>query len=304
VLSNAIDGYLRVRRAAGFQLRGEELMLHSFARFARERGETHLRASSAVEWAARAASPERRERCLRVLGRFAAHARAEDSAHEQPPRAVFSAQEVSPRRRPYVFSPREVRDLLQAASALSPSGSLRPHTYYALLGLLAATGLRIGEALRLRLDDVTADGLLVSNTKFRKSRLVPLHPTTAAALQRYVTRRRRVGGTTYLFVSDAGSPLSYNGVRKVFHGLVRRVGVNPAHGQRSPTPHCLRHTFAVRALECAPHPRQSVTPYLLALSTYLGHGSAEATYRYLHLTPHLVQSVCDACEGLVEGGAP
>jgi integrase/recombinase XerD len=303
MLNSAIEGYLALRRAAGFDLCGEELILRSFAAFATARGETHVRVATVVDWAgARDASPQRRERCLRVVRRFAVHARAEDDAHELPPQGVFSPQECSPRRRPYILSSHEVHSLLQAAARLGPSGSLRPHTYSTLLGLLVATGLRIGEALRLRVKDLTDDGLLVLRTKFRKDRLMPLHPTTTAALQRYLERRRHVGDDDPVFVTDAGTGLRYRTVRKVFPRLIRQAGIRPGTGVRSPTLHCLRHTFAVRALERTPNRLQVGTPYVLALSTYLGHTDIRATYRYLHLTGDLVAAICQACEGWVEGG--
>jgi integrase len=139
---------------------------------------------------------------------FAHHARAEDSRHDLVPRHVFALQ----RRRsfPHILSSEELRQLLEATARLRPRGSLRPHTYYTLFGLLAATGLRISEAMHLLLSDVTTAGLMVRQTKFRKSRLVPLHPSTADALERYLEQRQAYAhGDDHVFVSTEGRALSY-----------------------------------------------------------------------------------------------
>jgi len=183
MLNQAIDNYLKIRRVAGFELKVDEGLLRNYARFAAERSETHVRRQTVMDWAAQAPSPDQRERRLGMVRRFAEHVRAEDPIHERIPQHVFAHR----RRRPFptLFSPEQLQQLLDATARLRPKGSLRPHTYYTLFALLAATGLRISEALHLRFDDVTADGVLVRKTKFHKSRLVPLHETTAAALACY-----------------------------------------------------------------------------------------------------------------------
>ncbi|MGH2357015.1 MAG: tyrosine-type recombinase/integrase, partial [Candidatus Limnocylindria bacterium] len=184
MLTRAIDSYVAVRRAVGFELTVDVGLLRSFARFATDRVETYVRRQTAIDWAAQAPSPAQRERRLGMVRRFAAHARAEDPAHELVPRHVFAHKRTRPL--PYLFSPRELEQLLAATARLRPNASLRPLNYYTLFGLLAATGLRISEALHLALDDVTPDGLIIRQTKFRKSRLVPVHETTAVALDRYL----------------------------------------------------------------------------------------------------------------------
>jgi integrase len=136
--------------------------------------------------------------------RFADHARAEDLAHEAVPSKVF----VSITRRrpfPYIFSHQEPLQLLDATADLRPKGSLRPLTYYTLFGLLATTGMRISEAIHLMIDDVTNDGLIIGQTKFRKSRMLPLHETTQAALTHYLRERRSTaGGDSHVFISTEG----------------------------------------------------------------------------------------------------
>lgn len=178
-------------------------------------------------------------------------------------------------------------------------------TYRTLFALLAATGLRVSEALGLRIIDVTDDGLVIREAKFRKKRLVPLHPTTRAAIGRYLAARRYWGGAEdHLFVSQHGGALPYQTVVATFLRLVRSVGLRGAPGQPGPRIHDLRHTFAVRALEQCPANPAAVTRHTLALSTYLGHGHVAATYWYLHATPRLLEAVADATEAFLGGGAP
>jgi integrase len=141
-------------------------MLHNFGQHAQLRGETHVPRASALAWAAEASTVRQRARRLAALIDLAKFLYAEDSRHEIPPRPLVCP---NPRRPlPHILSTEQIRQLIQAASQLGPRGSLRPFTFYALLGLLAVTGLRISEALELRIDDFTCDGLIVRETKFRK----------------------------------------------------------------------------------------------------------------------------------------
>ncbi len=257
MLNLAIDNYLAIRRAAGFQLKVQEGLLRNFARYAAERAQTHVCRQTAIDRAAQAPSPSQRENRLGTVRLFAHHARAEDPRHDLIPRQVFASR----RRRsfPYLLSPAELRQLLEATACLRPRGSLRPHTYYTLFGLLAVTGLRISEAMRLRLDDFTADGLAVRRTKFRKSRLVPLHPTTVAALERYLEQRNAYAGDDdHVFISTTGQPLSYAMINGTFHYLIRFVQLKQNPDLPQPRIHNLRHNseFRIipsRVLLCAEH---------------------------------------------------
>ena len=197
----------------------------------------------------------------------------------------------------------QVRQILEEAGRLGPQDSLRPHTYRTLFGVLASCGLRISEALALFVDDVTPDGLLIRETKFRKSRLVPIHPTTERAVEAYIRRRRKVAGNVeHLFVSMRGGPIAYPTVSAIFLAIVRKLGQRAAPGQPGPRIHDLRHTFAVRALEACP--RAEVAGNMLALSTYLGHGHVADTYWYLQVTPQLMTGIADACSVYLNGGTP
>jgi integrase len=211
---------------------------------------------------------------------------------------VFAAPRIRPL--PHIFTPDEVLHILEEAGRLGPQESLRPHTYRTLFGVLASCGLRISEALALFLDDVTSDGLLIRKTKFRKSRLVPMHPTTQRAVEDYLRRRRTLAGDVeHLFVSMRGGPLAYPTVGATFLAIVRRLGLRAAPGQPGPRMHDLRHSFAVRALEACP--RAEVAGHMLALSTYLGHAHVADTYWYLQVTPQLMTGIADACSAYLNG---
>lgn len=302
MLIATIDEYLALRRSVGYKLQAHERLLGSFASFAATRGEPHVLRETAIEWASQSASPEQREWRLTVVRRFASYAQAEDPAHEVPPRGVFGGK----RRRavPYIFSREEIGRLLDAASRLGPRGSFRPHTYQTLFGLLAATGMRPCEVLRLRLGDVTRDGLIIRETKFRKSRMVPLHGTTAAALERYIRAYRGLAvDDNHVFVSLRGHRYSHGAVLQTFAQLVEETRIDPGPGTPRPRLYCFRHTFAVRVLEACTNDRGQIARNMLALSTYLGHAKVADTYWYLEATPQLMKIVADACQAYVEGEA-
>jgi len=304
MLTQAIEGYLAVRRAAGFVMTVDAGLLRNFAKFAADRAESHVQQQTAVAWAAQAPSPHQRERRLGIVRRFVTHVRAEDPAHERIPPHVFAHRRTRPF--PYLFSDREIAQLLDATARLRPRGSLRPLTYFTLFGLLAVTGLRVSEALHLVVDDITQDGLLVRQTKFRKSRLVPLHETTAAALDGYLAQRRAVARSAHVFVATTGRPITYPMINGTFHYLLRSVDLQAPMGGRTRAPriHDLRHRFAVRALECTAGDRRSIAQQVLALSTYLGHAHVADTYWYLHATPRLMRHIADACAAGGAGATP
>lgn len=296
----AIDAYLALRRSAGFALSGTEYLLRSFARFAAERGEEHIRATTAIEWASQARSLAQRDTRLKSVCRLASFVRLEVPAHELPPARHFAHPKV--RRAPYIYSDDELNRLLKAALALGPAGALRPHTYATVLALLAVTGLRVGEALRLQLSDLSAQGLVIRRAKFRKSRLVPVHEATTAGLERYLRRRRRwARGDDHVFVTDRGQPLPYPTVHATFVKLLKSAGFEPVSGRPRPRIHDLRHRFAVRALQACPHGHGAVSHHMLALATYLGHTNINNTYWYLEATAELLGGIAAAGEAFYEG---
>lgn len=304
MLENAIDEYLAMRRAGGFELEVPAYLLRSFARFASGRGETHVCTRSVIEWASEAPSLSQRDHRLKTVHRFARYAHVEDERHEIPPRDVFGYRKK--RRAPFIYSDEEMHRLLKAASQLGPPGTLRPHTYQTLFALLVTTGLRISEALALRKNDITSDGLVVRETKFHKSRLVPLHETAHVALGDYLKRRKKFSAEDpHLFVSIYGKVLARSSVQWTFRRILSAIDLDFSPSGRRPRIHDMRHTYAVRALEQSPEGRDDIGRHMLALSTYMGHSSVADTYWYLEATPHLLQDIASACETFVEmGGKP
>lgn len=301
MLSVAVDTYLAVRRAAGFQLKPIELYLRSFACFAAARGKTHVVAQTAIDWATTAASEAQRHNRLMTVRRFVYFIHAEDPRHELPPAGVFCGRRQRPI--PYIFSTEEIHHLVTAARQLGPPGSLRPSTYSTLFGLLAATGMRPSEARALQLGDLTMDGLIIRQTKFKKSRLLPLHATTWGALESYLDRRRRVAGhVPHLFVSRRGGPLSYSVMVDTFYDVLKAAGIPRAASKPRPRLIDLRHTFAVRSLATCPNSRDQIGHHMLALTTYMGHAKVESTYWYLESTPELMADIAQRCEAFVYGG--
>ena len=303
MLSRDLAKYVDLRRSLGFKFRVQHILLRGFVAFAEERGDKHVLSARVLDWAARAPSPAQRRNRLLTVRRFALAIHVENGRH-QIPAADAIGRAVARRRIPYIYKPEEIVRLIRAAAALKPIGSIRPQTFATLLGLLAATGMRISEALALQLGDVTADGLLVRETKFQKSRMLPLHPTTRRALDSYLEARQRVGiMDRALFVSNTGRPLPYSTANSVFLQLRTCAGLECAPSQRKPRIHDLRHTFAVRSLEQCRHDRDAVARHIVALSTYLGHAHVTDTYWYLQATPALMARIATAGERLLVGGA-
>ena len=298
----SVETYLAVRRAVGFTLSNTEYLLRSFAEFATDLKETHIRTATAIDWASQAKSVAQRHTRHQTICRFAQYLRIEDSRHELPPANHFGYRKT--RRVPHIYSRDEIDGLVLAATRLPSSGLLLPKTYAALISLLAATGLRISEALHLLVSDITSNGLLIRRTKFQKTRLVPLHATAVTGLARYLTHRQeaRCGGD-HVFVSDEGQPLVYWKVHSVFRTLLKSAGIKPSGG-RWPRIHELRHTLAVRALESSPTGLQRIGQHMLALATYLGHVNINATYWYLETTPELLLDIAVVAENFVQGGRP
>jgi integrase/recombinase XerD len=295
MLMQAVNTYLAIRRAADFKLDAVERYLRDFAQFATARGATHVVTHTAIAWAGQATSEPQRHNRLNVVVRFARLSHAEDPRHAIPPTRVFCGQRHRPT--PSLFREQDIQALVTQATYLGPPGSLRPYTYSTLLALLAVTGLRLSEALALRFQDVTPDGLVIRATKFRKSRLGPLHQTTTAAVQRYLGKRCALAlDDTHLFVSGQRRPLSYHTVRETFHQLVAAAGIPVAPGRRRPRLMDLRHTFASRALATCPDGRDHIGRHMLALTTYMGHARVKSTYWYLEQSPDLMGDIAQTCE--------
>jgi integrase len=298
----AIEAYLAVRRAAGFALGNTEYLLRSFARFATAQKQTHIRTATVIRWASQARSVAQRHVRYQTVCLLAKYLCVEDPRHESPPPNYFGYRKV--RRIPRIYSRDEIARLVLAATKLPSFDSLLPKTYATLISLLAATGLRVSEALRLRISDITADGLLIRKTKFQKTRLVPLHDSAVLGLARYLAYRQKMRrGGDHVFVSDDGQPLMYWKVHSMFRKLLKAATIKPIGG-RWPRIHELRHTFAVRALESSPTSRQRIGQHMVALATYLGHVNINATYWYFESTPELLRDIAVVAETFTQGGQP
>lgn len=303
MLNEALTEYVKLRRAAGYHFVSTAYKLRSFVAFAQAQGDTHIRMETVLKWAALAPSPEQRYKRILAVRRFAQMLHAGDPRNEVPAPDALGRKQYE-RHPPHIFSQDEIVGLLRAAAKLRPADSIRPVMYATLFGLLAATGLRISEALALRREDVTEDGLTVRITKFKKSRIVPLHETTRQALVAYMlVRNRHHSSNDSLFINTLGGTLDYCLAKKTFRQLAHMIGLRERTGHRRPRIHDLRHTFAVRSLEQCGHGRDEVANHMAALSTYLGHVGVSTTYWYLEAAPALMRQIAGLCEAQHQGGA-
>jgi integrase/recombinase XerD len=287
-LRQRLDDYLALRRSLGYILRKEGVRLPKYLSFMETRNADHISTSLAIEWATQTVRTSRSERMTMVRG-FAKYMAAFDALTEVPPDTLFPKTHVRPR--PYIYSDDEVHRLMRVASDYKHDQPLR--TYYCLLGLLAVSGLRSGEALGLRIADIDlANGVLtVQGAKFGKSRLVPIHRTTAKELKAYIERRNALHVpelSPYLFVNRTGRRLCRRRAYYAFADLLASAGIRKLNSGRRPRLHDFRHRFAVRTLIDWYRAGQNVEQRLPALTTFLGHVSVEDTYWYLTEYPELM----------------
>ncbi len=299
----AAADYLATRRAMGYKLACQGRMLTQFAAHLDSAGAEHLTLAHALAWAkqpADAASVWSAGR-LGVVRGFARYLSALDPATEIPPAGLLP--EPNHRIVPYIYSDQDIAALRQAASRLCPEH--RADTYQTLIGLLAVTGMRVGESVRLDRDDVDLkEGLLtIRNTKFGKSRQLALHPTTVEALAGYGRRRderRPRPKSPSFFTSPTGTRLLRDNVCTVFPRLVREAGLIAPNRHRPPRLHDVRHTFAVRCVVGWYRDGVDVESRLPLLSTWLGHTAPENTYWYLSGVPELLELVADRIDATTE----
>jgi len=292
-LREALQSYLAMRRALGFKLSDAGPALSDFVAFLERNRESYITIRLALKWAQKTgARPERWAHRLTYIRGLARYRSATDPRTEIPPWSLLPFR--SRRAQPYLYTDDEIRLLLKASLGLSPTDALRRWTYYSLLGLLAVSGLRISEALSLRLSDVDLQDavLTIHGTKFGKSRLVPLHPSAQRVLSRYKSRRNRYldGRTTsdFFFVTKRGTKLDKNNVRRTFHALSRQTGLRGQFDSRGPRLHDFRHRFAIQTLLHWYRSGDDVERLLPVLSTYLGHVRPDDTYWYLTACPELM----------------
>jgi integrase len=283
-----VEDYLRYRRSLGYALRIEGGMLLNFARFADQSGHHGpLTRDLAIRWARLPVDADRLywARRIEVLIGFARYRQIFDPQTQIPPRHLFGP--AHRRRTPYIYSCDQLQALVAAGCQMSPPNGLRPLTYATLFGLLSCTGLRISEALRLRIDDIDLKQAVITvKESKRRSRLVPLHPSAITPLQKYAARRTKCfPQACSFFVNNSGDRLPYSTVRNAFRKLTLQLAWL-ADGKR-PRLHDLRHTFACRVLLKWRCRRNGQEDRIDWLSRYLGHERVSDTYWYLSATPQL-----------------
>jgi len=305
-LRQALADYLAMRRALGYRLARAEKLLAQFLAFVEDRGEEHLSIEAALAWATApaGADPSWMSRRLSDVRRFAIHLCGIDPATEVPPTDILPGR--TRRATPYLYSAEEIAALMTATATLR--GSHRQATYRTLIGLLAVTGMRVGEVIGLDSDDFDALGgvLTIRCGKFGKSRELPLHRTTVAALEDYLDRADRphqASTVPALRLSPAGTRLLYVNVQNTFQRLVRHCGIAPRSTACRPRLHDLRHGFAINTILDAYRDGDDPGARLAILSTYLGHVNPIHTYWYLSASPELLKLAGDRLERHLGGAA-
>ncbi len=300
-LARHLEAYLGLRQALGFQIRGQRTLLGDFVRYVEAHGDGGpIRAQWTLAWACGASaqrSVSSQAVRLRMARDFLVYLQTIAPATEVPePHLLASAR----RPKPFIFTAAQLKDLIDAALAVGPRNALRPHTLATVFGLMASTGLRVGEALRLTVADVKLarqpPQLQVLETKFHKSRIVPLHPTTADQLRHYAHLRQArhdEGVSDAFFVSEQGKPLTHAALEYWMAKLCRQLDIATAPGGPPPCPRCLRHTFAVLRLQSWHQAGAEVMTLLPKLAVYLGHLRPEHTFWYLTATPELLLAAAE-----------
>jgi integrase/recombinase XerD len=301
-LRQALEDYLRIRRRLGFTLNADERSLKQFVGFLEQAGAVRITTELAVMWARQPveAHPHQWRQRLGIVRGFARYLATIDPDSEVPSKDLLPARR--PRVAPYIYSPGEIAALMSAARALTPP--LRAASCETVIGLMATSGLRLGEALWLdRCDVDLGDGSLHIRARQTKQREVPLHDTTTKALREYVRRRDRLcpdPQTPAFFLTPQGERLTKDSFNQAFAKLIGRVGLEGAGERVRPRPHDLRHTFAVRTLLDWYLTGEDVDRRMPQLSTFLGHLDPASTYWYLEGVPELMSLIKSRLERLPE----
>jgi integrase len=300
-LARSLDDYLALRRSLGYKLQRTGQVLADFVAYLDAAGHTHVSVEASVDWAVQPANAESSWRACRLgaVRSFARYLQALDADHQVPPTGLIPRGQ---RPNPFLFSEADIAALMAATRELdSPQ---RQDTFETLIGLLAVTGLRIGEAIRLDRGDVDlGHGLLeVRHSKADTSRDVPLHPSTRQALGDYCARRDQLfPDADALFVTTTGTRLQTSNIGVVFAQLAASAGLEGQPGGRRPRVGGLRHSFAVRALLDCYSTGGEVGPMLPVLSTYMGHVKPGSTYWYLSAAPQLLAAAARRAEATLGG---
>lgn len=293
-LQKVLEEYLAVRRTLGFELRLAGGALHNFVSFLEQEGASFITTELALRWATQPidAQPATWAARLGMIRRFAKYLSAADPRTEIPPQGLLPHRYH--RKPPYIYRDEEIKRLIDATKKLGSSTGLRECTYSTLFGLLAVTGMRMSEPIALDRDDVdlTNGVLTIRRTKFGKSRLIPVHPSTQRVLRNYACMRDGIypkPKTPSFFVSERGTRLTEWSVRWTFVQLSHRIGLRGPSDRHGPRLHDLRHGFAARTLLGWYRAGMNVEKHMPFLATYLGHVHVADTYWYLQAIPELLQ---------------
>ena len=298
-LDQALNEYIAIRHALGFELREVAGCLRNFVTFLKTEGASYITKDLALRWAIQPAEAQPYTWAWRLgmVRRFAAWHSATEPRTEIPAPGLLPHRYQ--RKTPHIYSDEEIANLLRRAAQLPSPKGLRAPTYTTLFGILAVTGMRVNEALHLDRPDVDLDqGILtIRRTKFGKSRHVPVHPSTVAALRKYAETRDRILAkpTPAFFVSERGTRITEWIARYTFARLSQQLGLRPiakSHG-RGPRLHDMRHRLAARTLIHWYRAGLDVERELPKLATYLGHVHVNETYWYLEAVPELLQLATD-----------
>jgi integrase len=301
-LRQALSDYLRIRRQLGFELKETERQLEKVGAFLEQAGAERITSELAVMWARlpTGAHPHRWGQRLSMVRCFARYVATLNPASEIPSTELLRARR--PRVAPYIYSPAEISALISAAGQLTPP--LRAASYRTVIGTMASTGLRLGEALGLDRHDVDlVDGALHVRARKTKQREVPLHPTATTALRTYARDRDRhwpQPQSPAFFLNTSGRRLAASEFNHQFAKLICHVGLEGAGERDRPRPHDLRHTMAVRTLLDWIAAGEDVDRRMPELSTFLGHVQPESSYWYLQAVPELMALITARLERLPE----
>jgi len=302
-LRAALEDYLRIRRRLGFEMPQDGRLLEGFVEFLEQAGAEWITTELALMWARMPvdAHPHRWRQRLGVARGFARHLATIDPASEVPPKDLLPAHR--PRIAPYIYTDEEITALIDAARGLTPPSRAARHV--TMIGLLAVTGMRPGEALALDRQDVDLEhgAVHVRAGKQNKQREVPLHATTISALREYARQRDArfpTPDTPAFFISARGRRVARQELNQTFRQLVREIGLEGRGARGRTRPHDLRHTLAVRTLLEWLQAGEDVDRRMPLLSTYLGHVDPASTYWYLEAVPALLELISRRLEQLPE----
>jgi len=298
-LHEHLTEYLQLRRRLGFKVRVQGLLLGQFVRFAAAQKATVISNSLVLRWITESASMQAER--LSAVRQFAQYVRCLDTRTEIPQRGLFPDHFRRPN--PYIYRDEEVLKLLQAARKIPSPKGLNGATLSTLFGLLAVTGMRVGEAIGLERADVDFNQSLITihRAKGNRSRLVPLHPSTQRVLKSYADLRDRAcsrPSSPIFFTSEEGNRLHYCTVNYWFVQLCQQLGVHGANGRRVPRLHELRHRFAIKTLIAWYNSKTNTEAHLPELATYLGHLHVRDTYWYLSAAPELLQLAVERMQSI------